>query len=440
MKSFLQRAKHSLQFVLGALFGVFAFLLPSENQLFTHLRHDGKSLSRNTMPGDLLTGLSGVKEHDEASIAEAGRKLKERFDAIEVSLGKKVAKLESDFNQKLAASSQRSSGGESGLKEQIATLEREVLRDFMRTGTVLPAKASELQKLTGSKDTTPFLIGDNTFAVPTFVDGQILQLIKANSTLLSKVHTVEAAVGYERIMMRAGASGRASETSERTLQNAPEAWNVPYTGGELYARFQVSQWALDDAGFNVEQEFLASVAEEFASEIEHEVVAGGGTTEFTGLNAITDSLTPEFGELRRVVPAGAEVITYDDLVKTIFSTPKRYRQGAIWVMKSGSLGTLLSLKDDYASPIFAPPVNALDSGRLLGYPIEESDEIGEGRFTYFGNLLRGYSVHFVGGSKLIRDPYTRKGFVEFFITRRVRGAMADSFGLSVLLAPEEPLS
>jgi HK97 family phage major capsid protein len=436
MKRLLSQMKAGLLFVLACLFGLQPMFRPDENQKFTFLRHDGKSMPRNSMPGDLLTGLSGTKEDDD--LADASRKLQQKLEGIKEGLKsdlqKHLVKLETDLNGKIAAMTGGSSVGISGDKE-AAALQGELLRSFMKTGTVSGEKAERLRHLTGVKDATAFTVTDNAFTVPVVIDQQILQLLKSNSTLLSRVNTVVAAAGYTKVMLRAGASGRASETSERTVRDAPSAFEVAYEGGELYARYRVSAWALDDAGFNVEAEFMNAIAEEFGSALEHEIVAGGGTTEMAGLNGITADESPAFGQLRAVVANRTEntVFGYEDLLATVLSVPKRLRANCTWIVSPTTLASMLCVEDDMGNKVFIPPTTPGETGMLLGYPVEESEDLSGERLAYFANLSRGFSVHYISSTKIIRDPFTVKGFVELYVSKRVRGAVADTTGISVLV-------
>lgn len=419
--------KRRIMAFIGFMFGLFSgYALPNENEQSTFLMHDHKADGPVSYPGGLLTGLSGIKERED--FEEATRKLEERFNGIKREL---KADLEREVAQRIASQYSGGHSGSSGMKERREAVERDLVAHYMRTGTISGEKAQELAGLSGKK-ATDFTVTDNSFVVPDVVDQAILQVMRSQSTLLGRVHVASAGSGYNKLIMRDGSSGRVLETSERALVDAPLASRVAYTGGEVYSRFAVSQWAIDDAGYDLASELMNSVGEEFARLLEGEVVSGGGTTEFTGLNEIADAANPTFGQLRRILKSVAGV-TYDDLLATVLSVPKRYRPGSTWIVSPTTLAEFITLEDANGNLIFQPALNDQDTGMLLGYPVEESEEIEAGRIAYFGNLQRGYSVHFITGSRVIRDPYTRKGFVEFYVSRRVRGALADSTGLSVLV-------
>ena len=390
-----------------------------------------------------LKKLSGYKEYPEDIQTVAGQ-LYNKFETVRSQLKeenrdevqKQLNAIERDFNMKLAS---YEPGGVSGTKERATELQRQLTRKFMSTGKIDAGLKEQYEKVTGKKsEPTVFITGDNEFIVPKVIDDAVMQVIRATSSLINRVHVVTAGAGYEKPLMRDGNAGRVSETGTRAVSDAPKVSNVGYTGDELYAVFQASNHSLQDAGFDLESEFTNAIGEAFAEQIESEIISGAGGTEFTGLNNVNDSATPAFGEIRSIEQIAAEIV-YQDILNLILSVPKRYRRDAFFTMNSTTLAAVSGLKDNADRPIFLPSNNEQTPGLLLGYPVEEQEDVpgaGAGnRRMYFGNLRRGYSVHFVGDMFMIRDPYTRKGFTEFYHYRRVRGAVADTTGISVLKQP-----
>ena len=73
---------------------------------------------------------------------------------------------------------------------------------------------------------------------------------------------------------------------------------------------------------------------------------------------------------------------------------------------------------------------------LAGYPVIEAEDmpdIGAGNYPIaFGNWKRGYLIVDKGADRIIRDDITTKGFVKFYVARRVHGALLDSNAIKLL--------
>jgi len=50
----------------------------------------------------------------------------------------------------------------------------------------------------------------------------------------------------------------------------------------------------------------------------------------------------------------------------------------------------------------------------------------------FGNFKRGYLIADRIGSRVLRDPFSNKPYVGFYITKRVGGALLNSEAIKVL--------
>jgi len=50
----------------------------------------------------------------------------------------------------------------------------------------------------------------------------------------------------------------------------------------------------------------------------------------------------------------------------------------------------------------------------------------------FGNFKAGYLINDRIGSRILRDPYTNKPFVNFYVTKRVGGGILDPFAIRLL--------
>ena len=87
-------------------------------------------------------------------------------------------------------------------------------------------------------------------------------------------------------------------------------------------------------------------------------------------------------------------------------------------------------------PIWAPPSSAAELSTVMGKPVVTDDNmpvVGAGNFPIaFGDFRRGYTIADRMGTRILRDPYTNKPFVGFYVTKRVGGFLADSNAIKLL--------
>jgi HK97 family phage major capsid protein len=75
---------------------------------------------------------------------------------------------------------------------------------------------------------------------------------------------------------------------------------------------------------------------------------------------------------------------------------------------------------------------------LLGYPVLVCDDMPSlttgiaSKSILFGNFKEAYQIVDRMGTRVLRDPYSAKPYVEFYTTRRVGGAVLNFEALKVL--------
>jgi HK97 family phage major capsid protein len=100
-----------------------------------------------------------------------------------------------------------------------------------------------------------------------------------------------------------------------------------------------------------------------------------------------------------------------------------YRQNGTWLMNDTTLSIIRKMKDGEGNYLWRPRLTEGAPDTLLGKPIEvddNMDDIGENTYPIaFGDFKRAYTiVDNPRGTRLLRDPYTEKGWVKFYVTRR----------------------
>lgn len=323
------------------------------------------------------------------------------------------------------------------------------LSDFMRHGNAeglaaLTAGGPNARSM--SSDSDP----DGGYAVPKVIDTVIQSQMLDMSPIRRWANVVTTSTReYSKLVNRRGAtSGWVGERQDRGTTDTPVLGMVTPPMGELFAQPEVTARLLEDSLFNLEAFLAENVSDEFAVQEGEAFATGDGDEKPRGFltytNVTTADETRAFGELQYVPSGVAAALTdgsnngADKLIDMVTALRPGYRVGPNvgWMMNSTTAGVIRKLKDVDGRYLWQ---NALTVGQpdlLLGYPVAEDPfmrDIGANAFPIaFGNWRRGYTVVDRSELRLLRDPYTKKGWVRFYFTKRVGGAVTDFDAIKLL--------
>ena len=276
--------------------------------------------------------------------------------------------------------------------------------------------------------------GDGGAAVPMVIDSEIEKQLRDLSPMRSicKVKTIETS-NYKRLVNTGGAaSGWVGEEDARAETATPSLTEVAITPGEIYANAAATQRSLDDMQFDAEAWLTEEVAEEFAAQEGKAFITGDGDNKPTGF--LDSSVVGSLGKV--TTTTSADFDGPDNLVDLVHALKSRYRQGAKFVMNSGTLAAVRKMKDTDGNFIWRPGLIEGQPDMLLGYPVIEAEDMpvmAGGAFPIaFGNFERGYTIVERTGTKVLRDPYTNKPNVLFYATKRVGGAVVNAEAIKLL--------
>lgn len=286
------------------------------------------------------------------------------------------------------------------------------------------------------------------FALPVEIDRTILDQLRNISPIRQIAQIVQTTSSdYKKLV---GVGGVATvwnaESTDRSAETAsPQMAEVAPTAGELWAKPEISQWALDDLLINPESWLQANVTDEFAKAEGAAFVSGDGTNKPTGFLSgptpvTTSDATRAFGTLQ-YLPSGAAgafaaVNPADALVTLIYMLKAGYRANATWVMNSQTAGTVRKFKDGDGRFLWADPLTSGQPPLLLGHTVviaEDMPDIAANSFPIaFGDFQRGYLIADRIGLRIIRDEVTKPGFVKYLIGKRVAGKLLDTSAIKLL--------
>lgn len=287
---------------------------------------------------------------------------------------------------------------------------------------------------------------DGGYAVPKVIDSLVESLVVNISPMrqLADVQQISTPDFHKLVNIRGTASGWVGETDVRPATGTPTLKDIKPTMGELYANAQASQQMLDDVFFNAEQWLADNIATEFARAEGAAFITGNGTNQpagfLAGATAATADATRAFGTLEHIATgvAGdfAAANKADVLYSVVAKLKAAYRQGSSWVMPKATLFEIAALKDANGRYLFDFSTVPGKPNQLLGYDVVEAEDMAakgaNALGIAFGNFKRGYLIVDRIGTRVVRDPFSNKPYIGFYVTKRVGGALINSESIKVV--------
>lgn len=206
-------------------------------------------------------------------------------------------------------------------------------------------------------------------------------------------------------------------------------WEIPVH--EQYAEPRATQILLDDAAVDVESWLNAKIADKLARTENTAFVTGDGIDKprgFTTYAAGTASAAT-WNVIQQVVTGSAAALTTAGLIDLVFSMKQGYRAGATFGMARGTIAAVRKLVDGDGNYIWQPDFTQERSDRLVGYPVAELNDMAavgaDALPVVFANFGVSYQIVDRMGIRVLRDPFTTKGYVKFYTTKRVGGGVTN---------------
>jgi len=213
---------------------------------------------------------------------------------------------------------------------------------------------------------------------------------------------------------------------------------------EIYARPRTTKSMIEDSVQNVEEWIVNATVDQIANVENHAFWFGNGENQPTGIfyyprseSGVFDNETKTFQEFRGDTDGiSGEGISVDMLVDVVLSLKPKYLSKARWIMPRSVLAVIRKMKDKDGRYIWQPTLNMAENSTLLGYPIDICDDLvssdQNGPLMVFGNLQETYTIVDREEISIIRDPFSLKPFVEFYVTKRVGGDVTNFDALKIV--------
>lgn len=236
---------------------------------------------------------------------------------------------------------------------------------------------------------------------------------------------------YKKIVNQGGStSGWVAEKETRSETTTPTLSQIAINMKEIYAQPGCTQLALDDAYMDLASWLADEVSIEFAEEEGAAFITGDGVAKPKGIAGYTfvANASYEWGKVGYVAGGHASLLNNaDKLIALQHALKSVYRNGASWLMNDATCEKIRTLKDGDGNYLWRPGLIEAAPDTLFGKPVAYDDnvaDIGAGTYPlFFGNFKRAYLILDRIGIRILRDPYTSKGNVLFYTTKRVGGAL-----------------
>lgn len=353
--------------------------------------------------------------NDEKLKAKADVVLDEKVTKIDAAVGD-FQKAIDDLNARLAA--QRAGGGDERTPEQIEYAES--FQAHVRRGDVSAAM---------SRGSDP----DGGYTAPVEWDRTLTNKLKLISPIRDNatVQSISKA-GFTKLFGdRAVGSGWVGETAARPETSTPQLASLPFNPGEIYANAAATQVLLDDSEVNIEQWLQSEIETEFARQEGIAFLSGDGVNKpfgiLTYVTGAANAAKHPWGAITVVNSGAAAALTGDGLQTIIYDLPAAHSANAKFFMNRQTASKARLLKDGQGNYLWQPSFQAGQPATLLGESIVDTPDmpnVAAGNIAaLFGDMQETYLVIDRVGIRVIRDPYTNKPYVMFYVTKRVGGGV-----------------
>lgn len=391
---------------------------------------------------EVMKAVEESKAATDENLKKADTLTQEKIDKINKFVGEKLEEIQksqaemTERNKQLEAALNRAEteGEDTQLAKDRAKAFDGFLRGFKEGKAefeVLDARMAEAKDM--STEVNPqggYLVrpefGD--FIVSRMFETSPIRQIANVETIGSKslvliIDDDEAAAGW------IGEGGTVSDT------DTPDVGELEIVAHKLYAQPKVTTEMLEDPFLDVESWLQRKVAEKFGRLENTAFVAGSGVKQpkgFTSYAAWDSAGTYQRNALEQINSGSASAITADGLISLQNSLIEVYQSNANWVMKRATYGDVMKLKDGdnrYLFNISLDMNTGLPTANLLTRPVMFANDmpgVGSNNLPIaYGDFGVGYTVVDRLGITVLRDPYTAKGFVKYFTTKRTGGGVTN---------------
>ena len=243
---------------------------------------------------------------------------------------------------------------------------------------------------------------------------------------IRKVATVKTMAGNSLMLpTRTGApTGYWVSEGATRMQTAETYGQLEIPCNEMAVFIDITNRLLEDAAFDMQQEFSMDLATEFDRLEGAAFVSGSGIGQPEGL--LTNNLvaSANSGSAATIADANGQA---NGLIDAFYGLKPYYRGRATWLLNGSTLAAVRELKDNQNRYIWQPSLAAGQPETILGRPVLEvpdmPDQAAGATPIMVGDIASAYRIYDRTGMSILRDPFTMatSGIIRFHARRRVAG-------------------
>jgi HK97 family phage major capsid protein len=276
---------------------------------------------------------------------------------------------------------------------------------------------------------------DGGFLIPVEMEKTIERLVLATVAMRRLARIVTSKGEYKKPLSKGGATGGWVAEKASRPETAPPGLNLfspPMC--EVYAMPSVTQKLLDMSDFDVEAWLLEEINDVFVTTEGSGFITGNGVSRVKGIidtALMVANASWEYGKTGFITSGNANLLNnVDKLIDLQHALKPVYRQNGTFLMNDQTFSVIRKMKDSEGNYIWRPGLEAGAPDTLLGKPVEIDDnmpDIAANAYPVaFGDFKRAYTiVDHVAGVRLLRDPFTVKGYVNFYVTKRLAAGISN---------------
>jgi len=333
-------------------------------------------------------------------------------------------------------------------EDDIKAEAEELTVKFLRDGEKALVKNGSGFSLKTDPTVTSLTVGaEGGYVLPTIFAGLTDQYIRNATAIRQVARVVNAGMHYVQPIKVSGATGATrTEKGPVAPTNAPQYDSITFKPFDVYAEVAASAWALEgDAAIDIIGNLIADAAAAVGEKEGHEFLLGTATNTLANstdtinngllsqakLVAGVDHKTAVTGSLAGVETAGVGAITFSDLAAVRSTLPSAFGANASWMFSKDVELKLLTLEDSMGRYVWSlGDVKSGGKATIWGDSYITSDyfplvaSAGSVAAAVYGDFSK-FVIADASQVQWTVDPYTNKGFVNYFLRRRTASSITN---------------
>lgn len=381
-----------------------------------------------------------LKNAHETATKEVSPAVKAEIEKRANEVGNQLQNIQAE-QQKLKAAMERGGSVGAGGETEAQKQEKAAYDSFLRKGD--RNLNTEQQKYL-TTDSLP----DGGYMVPTQmlapINGRIFET-SAMRGMATVIKTSQKSVEMPLDDQEASA-GWAGEGDTIVETATPQLGKIEIAAKKMYAFPRMTEEMLADAAFEVEAWLQAKLADKFSRLENTAFVQGDGNSTprgFLTYGAWNTAGVYQRNALEQFANGSASVITENGLITLQGGLKEAYQPKATWAMKRSTLVNIMLLAGTTnfrflnLQPATGPTGQVLPSQlTLLEKPVKLFDDMpviaANALPIAYGDFSNGYTVVDRVSINVRADPYTAPGFMKYYSTKRVGGAVTNFEAIKLL--------